>query len=52
VQQTYLEQLQALANKGYLHEKPETVLQKQMRSADQIEKDQAARDRQSRRQQQ
>src|SRR4051794_24630813 len=29
VQQTYLEQLQALANKGYLHEKPETVLQKQ-----------------------
>lgn len=51
VQQTYLEQLQLLANKGYLHEKPETVLQKQLRSADQVEKDQAARERQSRQKQ-
>jgi hypothetical protein len=51
VQASYLEQLQILASKGYLHEKPETVLQKQLRSADQIERDQAARDRQSRQQQ-
>jgi hypothetical protein len=52
VQQTYLEQLQTLAERGYLHEKPETVLRKQLRSADQIEKDQAARERQLHRQQQ
>jgi hypothetical protein len=52
VQQTYLDQLQTLYDRGYLQEKPETVLQKQLRSADQIERDQAARERQSRRQQQ
>ncbi len=52
VQQNYLDQLRILAARGYLHEKPETVLQKQLRSADQIERDQAARDRESRRQQQ
>jgi len=51
VQDSYLQQLQILADKGYLHEKPETVLQKQLRSADQIERDQAARERQSRQKQ-
>jgi hypothetical protein len=51
VQQNYLEQLQALAAKGYLQEDPQTVLQKQLRSADQIEKDQAARERIYRQQQ-
>jgi len=52
VQQTFLDQLQTLYDRGYIHEKPETVLQKQMRTVDQIERDQAARDRQIRRQQQ
>ena len=52
VQETFLNQLQVLYDRGYLHEKPATVLQKQLRSAEQIEKDQAARDREIRRQQQ
>ena len=52
VQQTFLDQLQTLYERGYIHEKPETVLRKQMRTVDQIERDQAARERQSRRQQQ
>src|SRR5262249_47516509 len=51
-QQSFIEQLQVLYDRGYIHEKPETVLQKQLRSADQIEHDQAVRDRESRRQQQ
>ncbi|HSS48964.1 MAG TPA: hypothetical protein VLX28_08455 [Thermoanaerobaculia bacterium] len=52
VQESYMEQLRVLYDRGYLQEKPETVLQKQLRSAEQIEKDQATRERQSRQQQQ
>jgi hypothetical protein len=45
------EQLQILYDRGYLTEKPEVALQKQLRTADQILKDQAARDRAMRQQQ-
>jgi hypothetical protein len=46
------EQLQVLYNRGYLNEKPEAALRKQLRTADQILKDQAARDREMRQQKQ
>lgn len=45
------EQLQILYDRGYLLEKPEVALQKQLRSTSQILKDQAARDREMRQQQ-
>ena len=51
VQPGLTEQLQILHDRGYLNEKPEVALQKQLRSADQILKDQAARDREMRQQQ-
>jgi hypothetical protein len=51
VQQTYLDQLKVLYDKGIITEKPEVVLRKQLRTADQIKKDQAARDHESPRQQ-
>jgi hypothetical protein len=44
-QQNYLEQLKELHDRGFINESPETVLRKQLRSASQIEKDQAARER-------
>jgi hypothetical protein len=44
-QQSYAEQLQLLYDKGYINEKPEVVLQKQLRTAEQIWRDQAARER-------
>jgi hypothetical protein len=44
-QQNYLDQLKVLHDRGYLTESPETVLRKQIRSAAEIERDQAARDR-------
>jgi hypothetical protein len=44
-QQNYLDQLKVLHERGYLTESPETVLRKQLRSADEIARDQAARDR-------
>jgi hypothetical protein len=44
VQESFLEQLRALEARGILQEKPEVVLQKQMRSVEQIEKEQAAKD--------
>jgi hypothetical protein len=46
------EQLQVLYDRGYLTEKPEVALQKQLRTADQILKDQATRDREMRQHQQ
>ncbi|MEA2603739.1 MAG: hypothetical protein QOF89_4731 [Acidobacteriota bacterium] len=49
--QSYLGQLQVLYDRGYLTDKPEVALQKQLRTAKQIEKDQAARDREMRQQQ-
>ncbi|HTG31552.1 MAG TPA: hypothetical protein VLB76_01375 [Thermoanaerobaculia bacterium] len=51
VQQGYLDQLKVLYDRGYITEKPETVLRKQIRSVDAIQRDQAARDRKSPRQQ-
>lgn len=50
-QQGYLDQLKVLYDRGYITEKPEVVLRKQLRSVDEIERDQAARDRESLRQQ-
>jgi hypothetical protein len=44
-QQSYLDQLKVLHDRGYLTDSPETVLRKQLRSATEIERDQAARDR-------
>ncbi len=52
VQEGYLGQLRTLYERGYLVEKPETVLQKQLRTVQQIQKDQAASDREMQRQQQ
>jgi hypothetical protein len=43
-QANYLEQLRVLEERGIIHEKPEVVLQKQMRTAAEIERDQAAKD--------
>ncbi|HEX4965184.1 MAG TPA: hypothetical protein VF173_30525 [Thermoanaerobaculia bacterium] len=50
--QSLSDQLQILYDRGYLLEKPAVALQKQLRSASQVEKDQAARDRELHRQQQ
>jgi hypothetical protein len=50
-QSNYLGQLQILHDRGYLNEKPESVLQKQVRTLQQVRKDQAARDREMRQQQ-
>jgi hypothetical protein len=44
VQANYLEQLRVLQERGLIHEAPETVLQKQMRTAAEVERDQAAKD--------
>jgi hypothetical protein len=44
-QRTFSQQLELLYDKGYINEKPEVVLQKQLRSAEQIRLDQAARER-------
>jgi hypothetical protein len=45
------DQLEAIAGRGFLTEKPEVVLQKQLRSAEEIKRDQAARDRAERQKQ-
>ncbi len=44
VQANYLKQLQVLQEQGIIHEKPEAALQKQMRSAAEVEREQAAKD--------
>lgn len=50
-QQNYLDQLKVLHDRGYITDSPETVLRKQTRSATEIERDQAARDREQANQQ-
>lgn len=46
-QQNLLDQLKVLYDKGYITDKPEIALRKQLRSAQQIERDQAAQDREN-----
>lgn len=50
-QQNYLLQLKELRDRGYITDSPETALRKQIRSAAEIERDQAARDREQANQQ-
>lgn len=48
---SFADQLRTLEERGILTEKPEVVLQKQLRSAEEVRRDQAARDRAERQQQ-
>jgi hypothetical protein len=50
-QQNYLDQLKVLHDRGYITDSPEAALRKQIRSVAEIERDQAARDREQANQQ-
>lgn len=50
IQNNYLEQLRVLSEMGIVNEKPETILKSQTRSAGQIERDQARKDKEAQKQ--